>query len=120
MHRISLVCLALAAGALLSSGCASKFNRQNFDMIRIGVDDREAVYHILGAPKADFGDVWMYDDVEDYKTAQIYFDDDGRVLNKEWMDARTGEWSGKNPYADEPVKGEVRESETRTRRIHDD
>ena len=120
MFRRLPALLALFAGIMLLTGCGSKFNRENFNMVRIGTDDREDVRHMLGSPDADFGDVWMYDDADGYKTAQIYFDEDGRVLNKEWMDARSGEWSGENPRADKPPKGEMRESETRTRRIDDD
>jgi len=119
MNRTVTARLALLAGLLLLTGCASKFNRQNFEMIRIGADDREDVRHMLGRPNADFGDVWMYDDTDGYKTAQVFFDADGRVLNKEWMDARSGEWTGENPYADQPPQGEVRERQTRTRRIDD-
>jgi hypothetical protein len=102
------------------AGCESKFNRQNFDMIRLGMDDREDVRQILGEPAAAMDDVWMYDDLDRHTCAQIFFDDDGRVLSKEWMDATTGDWEGENPYADEPPQGEVRERRTRTRRIDDD
>lgn len=112
--------LLLVGGVVLLAGCESKLNRQNFEMIRVGVDEREDVRRILGEPDADMTDVWIYDDVDDYKTAQIFFDDDGRVLNKEWMDAETGEWTGENPWADQPPEGEVRERRTGTRRIDDD
>ena len=120
MRRRSLHPLLLAATLILLAGCESKFNRQNFAMIRIGMDNREDVRQILGEPDADMDDVWMYDDLDHHHSAQIFFDEDGRVLNKEWMDAETGKWEGENPWADQPAKGEVRERHTKTRRIDDD
>ena len=120
MKPTSIFGLALLAGVLLITGCESKFNRQNFEMIRVGLDEREDVRAILGDPDADMEDVWMYDDLDRHLSAQIFFGDDGRVLNKEWMDAETGEWSGQNPWVNEPPEGEVRERRTETRRIEDD
>jgi len=117
-QRIHLLSLTLIVALL--AGCESKFNRRNFDMIQIGVDDRDAVRQILGKPSADMGDVWLYDDLDHHKSAQIFFADDGRVLNKEWMGATTGRWEGTNPWADQPPQGEVRERSTRTQRIDDD
>ena len=110
----------LALSLVFLAGCESKFNRQNFEMIRIGMDDREDVRQILGKHTANMGNVWMYDDLDHHRSAQIFFDDDGRVLNKEWMDAGTGEWEGENPWADQPAEGEVRERRTKTRRIDKD
>jgi hypothetical protein len=78
-------------------GCESKFNHHRFEMIRVGVDERIDVREILGDPDGDMGDVWMYDDLDRHYSAQVFFDDDGRVLSKEWMDADTGEWTGRNP-----------------------
>ena len=120
MSRRFLHPLVLAATVVFLAGCESKFNRQNFAMIRPGMDDREDVREILGEPTADMDDVWLYDDLDRHIAAQIFFDENGRVLNKEWMDANTGEWEGENPWADEPQAGEVRERRTRTRRIDDD
>jgi len=120
MSRRFLHPLVLAATVVLLAGCESKFNRQNFAMIRPGMDDREEVRQILGEPTADMDDVWLYDDLDRHIAAQIFFDENGRVLNKEWMDANTGEWEGENPWADQPPEGEVRERRTETRRIDDD
>jgi hypothetical protein len=102
------------------TGCESKFNHRNFQMIQPGVDDRVDVRKILGDPDAEMGDVWMYDDLDRHYAAQIFFDGEGRVLNKEWVDARIGDWEGENPWADKPPQGEARESTTKTRRIDDD
>lgn len=117
--RFSIPLLLIVVAGLLA-GCESKFNRQNFALIRPGADDREDVRVLLGEPAARMDDVWMYEDLDRHHYAQVFFDDDGRVLNKEWMDATTGEWEGENPWADRPAKGEVRQRRTETRRIEDD
>ena len=109
----------MVTAAALLTGCESKFNHRNFQMIQIGVDDREDVRHLLGDADSEMDDIWMYDDLDRHYAAQIFFDDDGRVLNKEWMDANTGDWEGENPWADQPPEGEIRESTTKTRRIDD-
>lgn len=114
---VALFVIALAALALVS-GC-SRFKRENFAMIREGVDDREDVEQILGKPKAKMDDVWFYDNVDKHVSAQIVFGEDGRVISKEWMNARTGTWEGRHAKTDEPPQGEVRERETRTRRFDD-
>ena len=101
-------------------GCARQFTRANFDVIQRGVDDREDVQRILGKPEVTQADVWFYQDMDRSLHAEIWFDDAGRVAGKEWMDANTGEWEGRNPHADEPPPGEVRHRNTKTRTIDDD
>ncbi len=121
LHRIGpYVACGLLVGLALSalSGCTRHFTRERFDTIQPG-DDQEDVRQVLGKPKAVAPDVWYYEDLHRHVHAQIFFDDAGRVRNKEWMDARTGEWEGKSPEADEPPPGEARERHTRTRRMDD-
>ncbi len=113
---IALLAALVAATAL--AGCHSKFTRDRFEMITPGVDDREDVRAILGRPEAELYQQWFYDDLDHHKSAVIHFDEDGKVLGKEWMDANTGEWDGRNPNAAPPPPGGIRE--TRTRRIDDD
>jgi len=110
--------VALTALALLA-GCERKFTHDRFNMIQAGVDDQEDVRHILGKPASELSDQWFYDDLDDHYSAVIYFDDSGRVQNKEWMDSVTGEWEGRSPNTNPPPKGEVRERHTKTRRIDD-
>lgn len=111
--------LAACCVLLVVAGCAQKFTRARFDMIQPGVDEREDVKEILGKPEAILADVWYYEDLNHHKAAQIFFADDGRVLGKEWMDADTGEWDGKNPYGDAAPEGEVREEHRRSRKFDD-
>ncbi len=120
---MSTRCFLLCAAPLVLlalTGCEHKFTRERFEMIQVDVDDREDVRQILGRPTRELDDEWLYDDLDRHYSAVIYFDDNGRVRGKEWMDARTGEWSGRNPNANPPPQGEVRERRTKTVRIDDD
>lgn len=109
--------LLLPALALTALGCATKFTRANYDMIKEGVDDRFAVRQTLGDPDWNNNDLeWTYEH-DDGFFAKIHFDKDGRVTGKEWMDSRSGEWSGRNPHANPPPGGETREQQSRTRQI---
>lgn len=109
--------------ALFALGCASKFSRANYDTIKEGVDDRDTVRKTLGDPDWNNNDLeWTYEHEDDDYLAKIHFDQNGRVTGKEWMDTRSGEWSGKNPHANPPPQGEMREKSTRTEQSdrHDD
>jgi len=117
--RVGIGVLGLLS-LLAAAGCERKFTRARFDTIQPGVSDRFDVEQTLGKPKAKLADVWYYEDLDRHLHAQVFFDNDGRVLGKEWMDARSGEWEGRSPHADEPPAGEVREQHIRTRRIDDD
>ncbi len=111
--------IAIAAIVFLG-GCHKRFTRAHFESIKEGADTREDVREILGKPKVKLDNQWTYDNKKKHYSAIIYYDVDGRVAAKEWIDARTGEWSGQNPYADEPPAGEVRERKTKTSRIQKD
>lgn len=111
----------MGIGALmLLTGCERRFTRSRFEMIRVGVDDRADVRTILGKPVGDLDQQWFYDDTKRHYSAIIYFDEHGRVSSKQWMNAKTGEWIGRNPDADEPPAGEVREQHRTTTRIDED
>lgn len=114
-HLAGIV-LAAAVVALLA-GCARQFTRENFEVITVGVDDRADVREILGKPSSELGREWLYDDPKRHYSARIFFDTEGTVAGKQWIDARTGEWSGDNPDAGPAPEGEVREEQTRTRRM---
>jgi hypothetical protein len=114
------IVLGLAAVSLLA-GCHNRhFTRDRFEMIQIGVDSREDVAHILGRPTAEQDDQWQYDNLKKHYSAVIHFGEDGHVSAKEWMNAKTGDWEGRNPNTDEPPQGEVRERHKKTKRIDKD
>lgn len=102
MYRAILTSCVLAAAALVLTGCATRMNKHNFDIIRVGVEKREDVARILGAPDAELQNVWLYDDHNHRVAAQIIFDEDDFVISKEWMTADAGEWSEDSPYVAEP------------------
>ncbi len=113
------IVLALPLVLVVFTGCQKKFTRANFELITIGVDDQENVRHMIGKPTSDLRDQWFYDDFDDHYSAVVYFDANGRVSGREWMDSVTGQWEGRNPHADDPPPGEVRERHQRTRRYDD-
>jgi hypothetical protein len=115
---------ALGAAALLVVlagfvGCQKPFTRDNYEMIQVNVDDKYDVEMMIGAPEQDLDDHWIYDDLDEHYSAMIYFDHNGTVIGKEWIDSRTGEWEGTNPHANQPPAGETRDHYTKTRRIDD-
>ncbi len=106
-HRRSVALLAPLVLALLV-GCQSKITRGNFEVIQIDVDTRADVRTILGEPTGNFGDEWMYDDLDRHVSAIIYFHADGRVAGKEWMDAMSNTFEGENPGTADTPPGEIR------------
>jgi hypothetical protein len=112
--------LVVVLAGLLATGCARKFTYERYSMIQPGTDDREGVREVLGKPHTEAGDEWYYQDLDHHIHARIFFDESGRVVDKEWMDAKRGTWEGKHPAADEPPPGEVRERKTKARRIDED
>ena len=117
-RRVTL--LAGLAALTLLTGCARQFTREHFDLIRENVDDREDVQHMLGQPTADLGDLWFYDDVHRHYSARIHFGENDCVSGKEWMDEKAGTREGRDPNADEPPQGEVRERTKKTTRVDAD
>ncbi|MCG3128466.1 MAG: hypothetical protein CHACPFDD_03355 [Phycisphaerae bacterium] len=77
--------LLAAAVLALSAGCAQKFTQERFGWIRAGVDDREDVRRVLGDPHYRSSEHWYYEDPEDHTSAMIYFDEQGRVSGKQWL-----------------------------------
>ncbi|MBU0639825.1 MAG: hypothetical protein KKB50_13235 [Planctomycetes bacterium] len=119
MHHRLFAAAVLLAIVGVASGCARKFTHDRFLMIQEAVDDRHDVRQILGSAEFEATDEWYYEDIERHIAARVFFDADGRVRGKEWMDAKTGTWEGRHPDTDQPAQGEVRETHTKTRR-HDD
>ena len=116
--NLRAVCfLVLGVTLLALTACQRPFTRDRYELVQVGVDDRTDVRQILGKPTSDLNDQWFYDDLKHHYSAVIFFDDNGKVNGKEWMNAKTGEWEGHNPNANEPPKGEVPEQSKKTTRI---
>lgn len=71
-------------------GCAAPLTRANFDSIRPRVDTRAEVEAAIGAPTHNTGDAWLYEDQDRHISAQVFFDEDGVVAGKQWMDTTAG------------------------------
>lgn len=94
------------AVVLCLTGCAeNKLTRQNFDMVKEGVSTKLEVENTLGKQFADRGDCWQYENEDEHLNAYIYWDKAGKVERKEWIDAKTGEWTGAAPGIKEHPEG---------------
>lgn len=90
MRRLILLTLliALTAGA----GCASeKFTRERYETIYLGQPDYD-VAEVLGEPDRRGPGRWLYvHDEPPHYSAEIVFDQAGRVIGREWSYELPGE-----------------------------
>lgn len=102
MYTRRWLVLVAPAALFLGSGCAeNKLTRQNYDMIKEGLSNKDEVRMTLGDNYAAHSeDRWEYEDDKSHLSVVIHFDERGKVLAKEWRDARTGEWEGQAPGID--------------------
>lgn len=113
--------LAIVIAGTLILGCApDKLTRQNYDTIHEGASDKTEVELTLGKDYINRGDQWEYEREDKHLSVVIYFDNDGRVTRKEWIDAKTGEWEGAAPGIDETPQGRPAGESTRTTTIKKD
>jgi hypothetical protein len=100
--------LILLAGVLLAVvGCAeNKLTRRNYDMIYEGKSTMDEVRLTMGEDHLiDRGDHWEYEDMDRKLSVVFYFDDKGKVSNKQWRDGKTGEWDGADSHIDQGPEG---------------
>ncbi len=91
---------------LTLSGCAEdKVTRQNYDQIIEGKSNKDEVRLTLGDKYANRGDHWEYEGKDEHLSVVFYFDENGVVRRKEWIDAETGEWDGAAPHIDKKTEG---------------
>ncbi len=107
VRRRTILCGALwMIGAL--GGCAeNKMTRQNWDMIKEGTSTKDEVRLTLGDKYTALGNQWEYEDEDKHLHATIHFDEKGVVARKEWMDAKSGEWTGAAPQINERPQGRM-------------
>ena len=98
----------LASCTLLTlTGCADKLTRSHFEMISIGHAGHYDVEQTLGEPSyPKMGAMWHYERVDKHLNVMIHFDDQNKVVRKEWHDV------GNNEHYDsaEPGDGSTYES----------
>jgi len=114
--------LLSTVGLVVLVGCAeNKLTRHNYDMIKEGQSTRSEVRHTLGVKHlAERGDQWEYEDLDRHLSVVFYFDNNGVVRRKEWIDAGTGEWEGAAPHIDKNPQGEKMSERTSTTTIKND
>lgn len=121
MMQRTLILSLLAGFVFALTGCESKLTRRNFEMIKKGTSTKLEVENTLGADYDVRGDKeWEYEDEKRHLTVYIYFDDDGKVLKKEWISGETGEWAGAAPNIDENPEGEEFSTESSKRTLDKD
>ena len=83
MPRMGLLVAAAMLAGLALAGC--QLTRQSFQAVSVGQTPQE-VQKILGAPKYQFGDEWIYtsDDPRDLTKVAVYFGPDKTVVGKSW------------------------------------
>ena len=82
--------LVAIAGMSLCVGCENKLTRDRWEMIKVGVDDKETVEATIGKPQEKpFGHTWWY--YKDNLTVKVYFDKNGKVRAKKWIDEEKGQ-----------------------------
>lgn len=107
IRKTCLMTLTVAVVAVLSGCAENKLTRHNYDMIKEGQSTRSEVRHTLGVKHlAERGDQWEYEDMDRHLSVVFYFNGDGIVQRKEWIDAASGEWDGAAPHIDQNPEGE--------------
>ena len=115
MKKLCLFTLAVCTIAGMMGCAENKMTRQRFDMIREGASTQDEVRSTLGDKYTSMGNQWEFEDEDKHLHATVHFDDKGVVARKEWMDGKSGEWSGAAPGIDESHQG-VKSGESRSHR----
>lgn len=98
--------LMLGFAALFVSACQTapdKFVHQNFSMILPQHSTQADVIALIGEPSHKVGDLWMYERPGKHLFAKIEFDENGNVVEKDWIDGVTGEWEDSDDTPTDPV-----------------
>lgn len=113
-RMVGAVCLGGLVFCL--TGCAENLvTRERFNTIVEGTSTKLDVRHTLGDKYMDQGGQWEYDRMdEDMLVVKVYFDDNGVVTRKQWIDGKTNEFTGAAPGIDENPPGEKILDETRS------
>jgi hypothetical protein len=95
--------LGLIGTVSMFTGCApDKLTRNNFDMIHEGTASKDEVALTLGKDYVNRGEnEWEYERENKHLVVYIHFDQNGKVIRKEWIDAKKGEWEGAAPGINE-------------------
>jgi len=115
MGRIRPLALIVFLMLPVLTGCAKELlTRERYDTVMVGKSDKLDVKQTLGEKYVDRSDHWEYEDPQRSLTVYVYWNDDDRVAKKEWINAKTGEWSTE---PEELQEGDPLYEETRARTI---
>ena len=75
-------------------GCAApdRLSRDGFDRIRVHAATQEEVQELIGPPDSKLADMWLYHRPDDHVEVMLDFDDQGRVVRKQWIDGMSETW----------------------------
>ncbi len=97
----------LTCGVLWGSGCAKdRVTYDNYAMIRQNATSQSEVVDLFGEPTQKLGNQWMYERPKEHRFVFIDFDDSGRVVRKQWIDAKDAAWEDSRGPADGASKSE--------------
>jgi outer membrane protein assembly factor BamE (lipoprotein component of BamABCDE complex) len=97
LRRRAAWCVAVFGVGVLAGCAENKMTRQNWEMVKEGTSTKDEVRLTLGDKYTALGNQWEYEDEDKHLHATIHFDDKGVVTRKEWMDGKSGEWTGAAP-----------------------
>jgi hypothetical protein len=82
------------AALLVATGCASrdKLTEQNFRQIRVNASTETDVQDLIGEPNSKLPGLWMYQRPDKHLTAMVDFDESGKVVRVQWIDALGEKW----------------------------
>ena len=87
---VALIGSGLFASALLI-GCASNSVEKRADRyqaIRVHSSTQSEVTASLGEPNHRLGNKWIYEWEDEHRVVMIDFDESGKVVRKQWVDAQ--------------------------------
>lgn len=101
MLRWSLSVALGCAALVVAPGCSSrdKLTEQNFRQIRVNVSTETEVQNLIGEPSSKLPGLWMYQRPDKHLTAMVDFDDAGKVVRVQWIDALGEKWEDSDEAA---------------------
>ncbi|MBN1347602.1 MAG: hypothetical protein JXQ73_33245 [Phycisphaerae bacterium] len=96
---------------MMGLGCEQKLTYQRYELIHMG-QEQLGVEKTLGEPVVKMTDQWTWNDSDRSITAHVWFNQEGKVLAKQWFDPKRGMVGGP-PGGDATQGGEVIQQKTK-------
>ena len=107
LASVGLVLLAV----LVSVGCEKKLTYKRYTLVHMGQTPL-GVEKTLGEPLIKMTDQWTWNDSDRSITAHVWYNQEGKVIAKQWFDPKRGMVDGP-PGGDATKGGEVIQQKTR-------